>query len=142
MKLPVLITLLSLFLLFSCEKDYSPTGTETGSPGRFYYQSYDTLGNLLVTGWLLLNFTDSTKIAGPWQLRNVSGRTDIGPQAGEGNLIGSIIHSSISIQLNPQVRDNNLGLVGTIHENIIEGKWFWTSYAGLTNWGTFTALKN
>jgi hypothetical protein len=72
----------------------------------------------------------------------VSGRSDIGPQVGEGSLIGSIINSSISIELNPQFRDNNLGLAGTINDNIIEGKWYWSSFPGLTNWGTFKAIKN
>ena len=142
MKLYVQIVLLSLSLVFSCEKDDSPIGFEPGPPGSFTYESYDTLGIQIVYGWLEYELVDSVKIEGSWKLNSLSTRTDIGPQVGEGKLIGHIEGTSISMELNPQFRDNNLSLVGKINNNRIEGKWYWMSYIGVTNWGTFKAMKN
>lgn len=140
MKLNVLYVILFLGLVFSCEKDKSII--ESSPSGSFTYQSFDTLGNLLVSGWLAFEFTDSVKIEGSWHLYNLSNRNDIGPQVGDGILIGSIIDSSISIDLNPPYIDHNVYLAGTINDNFIEGKWIWATYAGASNRGTFKAIKN
>jgi hypothetical protein len=123
MKLNVIIVLLFLSLIVSCEKDNSSIGFEPGPPGSYTYQSFDTLGTLLVTGWLKFEHTDSTQIEGSWELNNVSNRNDIGPQVGNGILLGSIIDSSISMDLNPQFRDHNLYLEGIIKDSYFEGKW-------------------
>jgi len=142
MKLYVQIVLLSLSLIISCEKDDSPIGFEPGTPGSFTYQSYDTLGIQIVYGWLKIEPIDSVNIKGSWQLYSLSTRNDIGPQVGEGKLLGHIEGTSISMELNPQFKDNNLSLVGIINNNRIEGKWYWMSFIGVTNWGTFKAIKN
>lgn len=47
----------------------------------------------------------------------------IGPQVGSGELIGSIANERIRFELNPQYRDNNLQLIGTIEDNKYRGVW-------------------
>jgi hypothetical protein len=142
MKINVIIISLLLCTIFSCEKDNSSIGFEPGPPGSFSYLSYDSLGAPVVSGWLKIEMTDSVSIEGSWQLKKLINRDDLGPQFGEGELIGHIEDSSISMELNPQFRDHNLGLVGTISNTRIDGKWYWVSFPGVTNWGTFKAVKN
>ncbi len=142
MKNYLIISSLLLCTLFSCEKDNSSIGFEPGPPGSYSYLSYDSLGTPVVSGWLKFEMTDSITIGGSWQLRKLVNRDDLGPQFGEGKLIGRIEDSSINMELNPQFRDHNLGLVGTRSNSRIEGKWFWVSLRGVTNWGTFKAVKN
>ena len=86
--------------------------------------------------------SDSVTIEGSWLLEKLINRDDLGPQFGEGELIGRIKDSSIWMELNPQFRDHNLGLIGTISDSHIDGKWYWVSFPGVTNWGTFKAEKN
>ena len=140
MKLCVLVFILSLGLFFSCEKDKSIFDPSPAS--SITYQSFDTLGNLLVSGWLVFEQIDSVSIEGSWLLHNLSNRKDIGSQVGNGKLVGAIIDSSISINLNPKYIDHNVHLVGIIKDNVIEGKWIWATFAGVSNWGTFKAIKN
>ncbi len=142
MKINLIIVILFLSLIIYCEKDKSTIGFEPDPSGSFTYQSFDTLGTLLVTGGLTFEHTDSVLIEGSWRLNNVSNRHDIGPQVGNGNLLGSIIDSSISMDLNPGFKDNNLYLEGIINDTNFEGRWSWISFAGVTNWGTFKAIKN
>jgi len=142
MKLNVFVIILILSLLISCEKNKSSIGIETGSTGNFTYQSYDSLGNLIVSGWFEIEFIDSTQVEGSWHLNNLSNRKDIGLQDGDGELIGTIERSSIVINLNPQYADHNVYLNGTIKEDSIEGQWTWSTFIGPTNWGSFRAVKN
>jgi hypothetical protein len=142
MKIRVFTISLLLCILCSCEKDNSSIGFEPGPPGSFSYLPYDSLGTPVVIGWLTFEMSDSLTIEGSWLLKKLINRDDLGPQFGEGELIGRIEDSSIWMELNPQFRDHNLGLIGTISDTRIDGKWYWVSFPGLTNWGTFKALKN
>lgn len=142
MKKYLMILSLLFFNLFSCEKGELSFDFAPGPPGSFSYFSYDSLGALVVSGWLEFEMSDSVRIEGSWKLDKLVNRDDLGPQVGEGKLIGEIENSSIWIQLNPQFRDHNIGLIGIISNNRIKGKWFWASLPGVTNWGTFTAVKN
>lgn len=141
MKFNLLTITLLLTLLFSCERDKSSIGFDSGVEGRFTYQSFDSLGNLIVNGWLDIEFIDSIKVEGSWYLNNLSNRNDIGLQEGEGEFIGNIENSLIIINLNPQYADHNVYLNGTIKEDIFEGQWIWTTFIGPTNWGLFKAIK-
>jgi len=133
---------LFLFILYSCETGKSSVGFELGPPGSFSYLSYDSLGSPVVSGWLRFEMSDSVTIDGSWQLKKLINRDDLGPQFGEGELIGQIIGSSIWMELNPKFRDHNLTLVGTLNDTRIDGKWYWVSLSGVTNWGTFKSVKN
>jgi hypothetical protein len=142
MKIFSLIITLLFILFISCEKDESSLGFEPGPPGSYSYQAYDSLGNLIVGGWLSFEFTDSVGIEGTWNLKNLTDRNDLGPQIGDGILKGGSSDSRIWMELNPQFRDNNLHLEGTTDDDRIEGTWAWLTFAGVSNWGTFKAIKN
>jgi hypothetical protein len=142
MKSNLIIVIFFLTLFISCEKDKSSIGFEPGPPGSFTYQSYDSLGNLIVNGWFKIEFVDSLRVEGSWHLNNLSNRNDIGIQDGDGELIGHIENPSILINLNPQYADHNVYLDGIIKEDLIEGQWFWATFIGPTNWGSFRAIKN
>ena len=76
------------------------------------------------------------------QKEKVGNPKNVGPQIGEGNLVGGLITpDSILIELNPQYSDNNLQLSGSYSNNLIKGKWMWISFIGLTNEGTFEAVR-
>ena len=141
MKLNLITIIFILSLFVSCEKDKSSIGFEPDLEGRFTYQSFDSLGNLIVNGWLEIKFIDSIRVEGLWHLNNLSNRTDIGFQDGEGELIGNIENSSIILNLNPQYADHNVYLNGMIKEDLFEGQWIWTTFIGPTNWGLFKAVK-
>ena len=140
MKISMLILILSFIFVFSCEKDKSII--ESGPTGSYSYTSFDTLGTVLVTGWFKFEFIDTLQIEGSWHLERFGIQDNIGPQVGNGELAGTVNNSSISINLNPQIADNNVFLDGTIKNNNIEGKWYWSTFAGAANWGIFTATKD
>ncbi len=127
-------------LNFSCQENDNIV--EPSPLGKLDYRAYDTLGTLIVDGWLIIDLKDSKTAAGSWLLNNLNNRDDIGPQEGEGELAGSIDGSSIIIDLNPGNADHNVYLNGTLTDKGIEGEWVWTSFIGPTNHGTFEAVKN
>ncbi|GBD94074.1 hypothetical protein BMS3Abin05_01671 [bacterium BMS3Abin05] len=109
--------------------------------GAFQYAGYDSTGVVIVQGWLSLSFEDSTAITGKWQLQKVGEATHIGPQTGTGTLAGSIRLGKIFLNLNPQIVDNNVAITGDFAKNRFSGKWQYIGFAGLLNWGPFTAEK-
>ncbi len=64
--------------------------TETVPFGAFAYTSYDTTGVALVTGWFTMNFSDSNTISGEWHFRPIGNPENIGPQTGDGTLVGGL----------------------------------------------------
>ena len=140
MKKYFITFILILTIIYSCEKDNAIIGPSPS--GKFTYQAYDSLGHLIVDGWLTIEVVDSVTVEGSWNLDNLSNRTDIGIQDGDGDLIGDIDDSTISINLNPQYADHNVFLNGKISDKIIEGEWMWATFIGPTNWGTFKASRN
>ena len=110
--------------------------------GYYSYVSFDKNGNVIVEGWLTINFKDSTNFSGKWDFKKVGDPEDIGPQVGSGDHMGGLIgNDSLWIELNPQFRDNNLLLIGKFKDNKIEGTWQWISFIGPTNEGEFRAEK-
>ena len=108
--------------------------------GAFTYKAFNSNGNLIINGWLKIEFIDSDKISGKWNFQKVGNPKDIGPHVGEGNLIGGRINQdSIWIELNPQFKDNNLQLHGKYTSAVFSGQWLWISLIGITNQGYFEA---
>ena len=129
--------LLAILSWTSC-KDLS---TDPTQEGRYQYASYDSAGVLVVHGWFTLNIADSQSVSGEWHFAPVGNPRDIGPQTGDGTLVGGFHDGKLWIELNPQFRDNNLQLTGTLDGNRYSGVWAWISYVGITNTGTFEAVK-
>lgn len=139
MKKFVVIIFITIIISFiSCDEGtVGPTHSSTYS-----YTSYDTKGNTIVKGWLIMDYQDSSQITGEWNFEKIGNPKDIGPQVGSGKLVGSLEPDRVLVELNPQYKDNNLLLSGTIKDNNYSGVWQWISFTGITNHGTFEAIKN
>ncbi len=140
-RLLFILLLALLFSLASCDNE-SDSLVGTTPPGAYSYTSYDSLGTAIVKGWFTMNYKDSVHIIGNWSFEKIDNPQDVGPQVGAGKLIGGIDQDKVWVELNPQFRDDNLQLIGSITGNKFSGKWMWLSYAGISNHGTFEAIKN
>lgn len=111
--------------------------------GSYSYTAYDSLHTKVITGWFTMLMDSDSTITGEWHFSNVGDvRDDIGPQLGDGTLAGFRTGDLISIGLNPDIVDNNVFLIGSEESGIIAGGWTWATIAGISNWGTFTALRH
>lgn len=133
----LLLVLLTFIQLVGCKQ----TSSESIPSDAFAYTSYDSGGTALVSGWLTINVSDSTSISGEWHFTAVQSPAGIGPQTGDGKLVGGINNDQVWIELNPQVRNNNLQLNGTLAQGQFVGQWTWISYSGIANQGTFKAAR-
>lgn len=136
---------LVLIILFAAAISFSSCGEDLVGPapsGSYSYKSYDSTGTAIVQGWFTMNYQDSVQIIGNWSFEKIGNPQDVGPQVGAGKLVGGVDQDRIWVELNPQYRDNNLQLHGSITDNKYSGEWMWLSYAGISNHGTFEAIKN
>ena len=133
----VLLTLLFATFWFGCKG----APTQAVPVGGFAYTSYDTTGVALVTGWFTLSVSDSSTISGEWHFRAIGNPENIGPQTGDGTLIGGLAEGEVWLELNPGIRDNNLQLHGILEGDRYAGDWMWITLFGVTNHGTFKALR-
>ena len=129
------------FLAFNCEDAGSGPGGSATPAGAYRYQSFDSTGIPLVKGWFTLVFSDPDHCTGEWHFAAIGSRQKIGPQVGDGNLVGGTTDGSVWVELQPQFRDNNLELVGTIQDGRYRGRWIWISFVGETNSGFFDAKR-
>ncbi len=139
-KLLFVVLIALLFSLSSCEDDDSLVGPTP--PGAYSYTSYDSLGTAIVKGWFTIVQQDSVQLIGNWSFEKIGNPQDVGPQVGAGKLVGGVDQDRVWVELNPQYKDNNLQLQGSITGNQYSGKWMWISFAGISNHGTFEAVKN
>jgi|WetSurMetagenome_2_1015567.scaffolds.fasta_scaffold44441_2 hypothetical protein len=126
------------FILAGCTKD---NPVESASSGSFQYMAYDTTGTPMVSGWMTINIQDSTHVTGEWHFNKLNNPLNIGPQTGEGNLIGLFDNGQLHINLNPDYIDNNVFLIGKIQAVTYSGTWNWSGYPGLINRGNFQATR-
>ncbi len=139
-KLKIYVFILFSLTVFSagCLDDISgPSLPE----GNYKYTAYDSLGNAVAQGLIIIEMGDSIKVTGIWKIKAIGNVQNIGPQTGEGNLNGELRDKTLMIGLNPNYVDNNVTLNGTVKENWYSGKWYYSSFVGVTNWGTFRAIK-
>ena len=117
------------------------SSTETPPPGAYAYTSYDSSNVPIVSGWFTLINSDSAHVTGEWHLKATGGALRIGPQSGDGKLVGGTNGDRLWIELNPQVRNNNLQLNGVFSKESLTGQWTWISNEGIANQGSFRAIK-
>lgn len=111
-------------------------------PGGFLYRGYDESGAEAVTGWLLFSSETGESVAGSWQLQQVGNPGDIGPQIGRGRFEGSRDdQGNISLNLNPNMFDNNVFLWGRLQGDIYSGSWTYSGFEGVLREGTFDARR-
>lgn len=140
MKMLCLAILSLAFLYIYCAKDTSPLSDIP--EGAFEYQGYDTSGTEIISGWLIIDLSDSNNLEGNWNLTKIGNPPNIGPQVGEGNLGGSFKNNYININLNPGIADNNVILSGVTNGNTMEGLWHFSTFVGSINGGAFKATRN
>jgi hypothetical protein len=112
---------------------------------QWKYVTKDGQGNPLTEGLLTMPYPlkPGVNFIGSWQARYVGPqdqREKIGPQINGGRLSGEFDEGQLRIQLNPNMADNNVTLIGALKEDRIDGSWVYSTFAGVTNKGTFEAL--
>jgi hypothetical protein len=109
--------------------------------GEYQYTGYDKGGNKIVEGRLSIESLASTQIKGNWQLNKIGNPEKLGPQVGKGTFAGEIIEDKVTINLNPEMADNNVSLTGRIDGGNFRGTWSFSGFAGEINRGTFEARR-
>ena len=109
--------------------------------GAFSYTARDQSGAVIVEGWFTLDYQGLNEYKGEWHFEKIGNPQDIGPQVGEGELVGFQDSISIQINLNPQMADNNVILIGEMKGNEYTGVWQWVTFIGPTSTGGFEAVK-
>jgi len=129
-----------------------PKSIERTTPlriGKYQYSGYDKNGRKILKGRLSIisvqprrnKREESYEIKGYWQLHEIGDPKLIGPQTGNGDLVGSIDKGEIHIELNPHMADNNVTLQGKIEGRRFHGTWRYSGFAGSINEGTFEATR-
>lgn len=99
------------------------------------------MGLPAVTGWFTMKATERGKIAGEWHFSYVGEPVDVGPQVGDGSLIGTVQGDHVEISLNPGWRDANVDLDGTMTGDLYAGEWTYTTFVGIRSYGPFEATR-
>ena len=107
--------------------------------GEYQYTGYDEGGAKIVEGRLSITSRDGDQLKGSWELKQIGEPGRIGPQVGSGELIGSINGNEVSLDLNPNMNDNNVNLRGQIEGKRYTGTWSFNGFAGRISSGRFEA---
>ncbi len=129
-------TILLSLIVWSCRDSSVESPGETEA---FQYWAYDSTGVPVVTGWFTMNYPDSSTVVGDWHFIHVDHPKNIGPHTGTGRLLGAYQNGQIFLDLNPQFKDNNVELAGTLVNHRFSGQWTWLTLVGVTNKGRFEA---
>jgi len=136
MKIVSLGLILTVFLIAGCSNDESSPST-----GQYRYTAYLN-STLVVEGTIQIDSLSPQNVTGRWDFHAVGEeRNDIGPQIGSGNFIGSFDGGALTINLNPEMADNNVTLHGIFSANTIRGDWSFSGFAGVINQGPFMAQQ-
>jgi hypothetical protein len=128
------LILFAMFLFAGCSDDES-----TASTGSYRYTAYLN-STLVVEGTLQIDSLSTQSVTGHWDFHSVGEpRNDVGPQIGTGNFTGSFDGTTVAINLNPEMADNNVTLTGIFNANTIRGEWSFSGFAGVISQGTFMA---
>lgn len=134
---------LGLTVLFASACSSLPSELEPFD-GTFDYVAFDEDGARVLAGRLVLDVKDDGSIAGSWEIGWAEGanrNTPVGPQVGTGSLAGAITDGELTLNLNPQNSDDNVGLQGALDGTRIAGGWEYVTFAGPAGRGTFRATK-
>jgi hypothetical protein len=139
MKAIIISIALASFLLFSSCSEDSPTNS---SMKTYKYTSFDSIGVKIISGYLWVEFTDSSTVKGRWDFKRVSNEENLGPQIGKGIFEGiKDSQGSMSLNLNPEWIDNNVFLIGLYLNSHYNGDWNYVGFPGVINAGTFEATQ-
>lgn len=134
-----LIIILSLSFYF-CDKDDAINGLKIPE-GAYAYTGFDSTGVKIVTGWIKIVCEDSIHLSGEWNLEKIADPQNIGPQVGSGTLIGNFENNQLFLNLNPDYVDNNVFLICPYDDQKLTGKWNYSGFPGIINYGSFVAER-
>lgn len=140
MRVYLLIPVILLSIFYSCDKDDAINGIKIPA-GAYAYTGYDSTGVKIVKGWIKIVFDDRPPVSGEWELDKIGDPQNIGPQVGSGNIIGSLVDNLLQMNLNPQFVDNNVFLTCPYDERKLAGKWNYSGFPGIINYGNFVAER-
>lgn len=136
-----------LGLLVACQDGSDPLVLTSG--GNYTYEAYSPVGLKVLQGTIHLEWPSMDEeridqpIVGTWSIDWVPGAdhsVQVGPQVGSGFLEGRVNEDGLVLNLNPEQRDDNVWLHAEVHGNTIIGAWAWSTIAGPTTNGRFTAV--
>ncbi len=135
----VVLSLACLWLNQGCQK--APEFPEFGSEGVYFYdyEAYGDDGEVIVSGIMALKYDSPTTFTGIWQFKQVSQKEAIGPQVGSGKLTGKVTRGEYRINLNPELSERNVLLVGSMLGSNLDGAWRWMGATIQLNQGKFLA---
>ena len=138
--------ILALILLLSlpashCSRSDKVRQSQPSPLGEYQYTGYDKSGNKIVEGRLSILSLESTHLKGSWQLSKIGNPEKLGPQEGQGTFAGELNEGRVTLNLNPEMADNNVSLTGRIESINFRGTWSFAGFAGEINRGTFDARK-
>ncbi len=147
MKAKTILPIALLYLIPFAACDTADTNSD--EKGMYAYTAYDANNVAVINGSLSLHFLEDTfpsEVEGEWNLDKM-GETEVGPQVGEGVLRGTVDASGgFRINLNPEVADQNVYLVGTFRgssqdQESFEGSWRYETLSGTISSGSFEAKR-
>jgi hypothetical protein len=129
----ILITasLLNVLLFVGCRESRNNLVQPSVPAGAFQFTGYDRTGNIVDTGWLLINIENPNSVSGTWQLSTQE----------SGELRGSVSNGRVVIDLHPDMVDNNFILSGSLEGKTYSGEWEKIGIAGVIASGTFVAQQ-
>ena len=129
---------LAALIMAACSNGSSDPNT---AQQMFIYSALSDEGAELVAGVVELHVSGENVVSGEWEMDWVDGAdtdSEIGPQVGEGQLSGMLEGNTLSLNLNPEMADNNVRLRGEWSGRTISGTWTWVGFPGALANGTFT----
>jgi hypothetical protein len=117
------------------------TGPGSIPAGGYAYTGFASNGAVIVTGWLTLDLANPAQVTGTWHLDPVGNPQNIGPQTGDGHLLGGMSGGVLNVNLNPDSADSNVFLNGPVGGNSFSGRWTYSGFVGVVNEGSFQALQ-
>lgn len=118
--------------------------------GNYTYEAFAPSGARILEGTIHLEWPPmpaveraDTPIVGTWSIHWVPGadqRLVVGAQVGEGALVGLVGEDGLTLNLNPANADDNVFLHAVVNGNVITGRWTWSTIAGPSTEGRFTAV--
>ncbi len=131
--LPLLLVLLAAT---SCSNLLGST------PERLYlYRAVSDEEVPILFGRFILAVATNDEITGEWQIDWIDGISqegNVGPQIGRGSLRGTLLEGFFHLNLNPELTDNNVVLVGHWGDGDLSGEWGVVGIGGIVVRGGFT----
>jgi len=115
------------------------TGCNNASTNQWDYKGYDSTGTQIISGWIELTPQINDTLGGSWKFESVGSPSRIGPQTGTGTYSGFQDGYEITLDLNPELVDNNVTLTGIVAGSLWSGTWEYSGFSGVINHGTFSA---